>query len=200
MAPSRISKNTSTAVKSKSVLITSGDAKKSATVKALDTVGAVISKIELDIISNLALPTTEQLKSISVVLAQLDLNNQIDDSVIALLKTCVNIIQKYVDTANDMAVTLSRLESSEFKAKLLDDIDKLNAFLLKRGVTVFPPQTIVVKKIKYSQAIAIHIQQYGLPLQLTKLAMIEQNLQNRTLTLDGKILSMLQQFVDTLTT
>lgn len=168
------------------------------TTSVLDTVVTVINKIETDIVNDLTVPTSAQLKSISAVLSKLELTNGVDPAVLSLLKTCVNLVAKYASVSETLSTTLSQLESAQFKASLVDDANKLKAYLLKRGVAVFPPQTITVTKVQVAEAVAIHIKEYGLPIQMTKLAMIEQNLQNRQLTLDGTILSMIQQFIDTL--
>jgi len=149
-------------------------------------------------VNDVSVPTAAQLKSISDVLTKLELTGSVDPAVLGLLKTCINLVTKYATISDSLTTTLSQLESAKFKAELVDDSNKLKAYLLKRGVNVFPPQTITVTKVQVAEAVAIHIKEYGLPIQMTKLAMIEQNLQNRQLTLDGTILSMIQQFIDTL--
>lgn len=165
---------------------------------ATDTVIDIVSKLELNILNDASVPTSAQLKSISAVLAKLEATGNVSPSVMTLLKTCVNLITKYATITESLTTTLSQLESAQFKASLLEDAAKLKAYLLNRGVSIFPPQKIMVQRIQVAEAVAIHIREFGLPIQMTRLAMIEMNLQNRQLSLDGTILSMIQQFIDTL--
>jgi hypothetical protein len=188
----RFTKNVFTAKKSVLLHVRSEDT------TVVEAVSKVLYKVNEKIVNDEVVPTTTQLNSVARVLAQLQEHNA-NPSVLLLLNTCLSLITKYKLTADKLVSTMTQLEAAQFKASLLDDIEKVKAYLLNQGAVIFPAQRVTVQPIEVTEAVSLYIQRYGLPIDLSKLALIEENLKTSSLTLDGTLYMMIQQFIQSLT-
>ena len=164
----------------------------------VEAVTKVLYRVKEKIVNDEAVPTTTQLNSVARVLAQLQERN-VNPSILMLLNTCLSLVTKYKLTADKLVTTLTQLEIAQYKASLLDDIEKVKAYLLNQGAVIFPAQRVSVQSIEMTESVSLYLRQYGLPIDLSKLALIEENLKNSSLTLDGTLFVMIQQFIESLT-
>ena len=160
---------------------------------ALQQVATAISIMETNIISGIGIPTTFQIQSVASVIAQL-VSTNVDPSMIQIVQSVLNIISKYSGIYMTVNNLVSQLEHSNVKAKLLDDVNKLREYLLRKGTSIFPSQHVSVVPIEFDAALLIAISTYGLPLNVSKLAIIRQALQNQAMTMDGSLMNMLAAF------